>query len=162
MSAALSLDEITERLRRLGCSDHGCVVSKPKGMGTNGGCKCLPWESSPDGRGRIREALVLLQQQAEALRGLAESIRRDRDILAEQVERAAAVTRERERIATETATNRTRREERIRAAEICQWLANTWDRDPKLTRLRREERGEAAGEIMREIHRESANEGGAA
>lgn len=159
MSAALSLDEITERLRRLGCSDHGCVVSKPKGMGTNGGCRCIPWESTPDGRGRIREALTLLQRQADALLGLAESLRRDRDILAEQAERAASVTRERERIAAETATNRTRREERVRAAEICRWLANTWDRDPKLTRVRRAERGEAADEIMREIHRESVRGG---
>jgi hypothetical protein len=25
----------------LGCGDHGCVVQKPKGMGTNGGCRCF-------------------------------------------------------------------------------------------------------------------------
>lgn len=23
-----------------GCSDHGCMVNPPKGMGTNGGCRC--------------------------------------------------------------------------------------------------------------------------
>lgn len=23
-----------------GCSNHGCVIYKPKGMGTNGGCNC--------------------------------------------------------------------------------------------------------------------------
>lgn len=23
------------------CSDHNCLIGKPKGMGTNGGCKCL-------------------------------------------------------------------------------------------------------------------------
>lgn len=22
-----------------GCSDHGCIIEKPKGMGTNGGCR---------------------------------------------------------------------------------------------------------------------------
>ena len=26
--------------RLVGCADHGCVVSPPKGMGTNGGCRC--------------------------------------------------------------------------------------------------------------------------
>ncbi len=102
-----------------------------------------------------------INELAEMLRRY-EMLRRDRDILAEQVEKAAAVARERERIATETATNRTRREERTRVAEICQWLANTWDRDPKLTRGRRAERCEAAGEIMREIHRESVAVRGAA
>lgn len=106
-------------------------------------------------------AEAIINELADMLRRY-EMLRQDRDILAEQVERAAAVTRERERIATETATNRTRREERARAVEICQWLANTWDRDSKLTRLRREERGEAAGEIMREIHRESVAARGAA
>jgi len=28
-------------MRKYGCSDHGCVYGGPKGMGTNGGCKCL-------------------------------------------------------------------------------------------------------------------------
>lgn len=23
-----------------GCGDHGCVIKKPTGMGTNGGCRC--------------------------------------------------------------------------------------------------------------------------
>lgn len=23
-----------------GCQDHGCMIIKPKGMGTNGGCRC--------------------------------------------------------------------------------------------------------------------------
>ena len=25
-----------------GCGDHSCVVEKPKGQGTNGGCRCSP------------------------------------------------------------------------------------------------------------------------
>lgn len=24
-----------------GCGDHGCVIEKPVGMGTNGGCRCV-------------------------------------------------------------------------------------------------------------------------
>ena len=24
-----------------GCTDHNCIIVKPKGIGTNGGCKCL-------------------------------------------------------------------------------------------------------------------------
>ena len=24
-----------------GCSDHNCIIKKPIGMGTNGGCKCI-------------------------------------------------------------------------------------------------------------------------
>jgi len=98
---------------------------------------------------------ALVHELAEMMRRY-ESLRRDRDILAEQSERALAVTRERERIATETATNRTRREERDRAVEICQQLASAWNRDAKLTRARRAERVEAAAEIAGEIHREAA------
>lgn len=25
-----------------GCGDFGCVIEKPKGQGTNGGCRCSP------------------------------------------------------------------------------------------------------------------------
>lgn len=25
----------------VGCGNHNCVIEKPKGMGTNGSCKCL-------------------------------------------------------------------------------------------------------------------------
>ena len=24
-----------------GCSNHGCIIEKPRGMGTNGSCQCL-------------------------------------------------------------------------------------------------------------------------
>jgi len=27
-----------------GCNDHGCLVAKPAGMGTNGGCRCPVWK----------------------------------------------------------------------------------------------------------------------
>ena len=56
------LDEITERLRQLGCKDHGCVVSKPKGVGTNGGCRCFEWQHLlPDERVRLREVDEITQ-----------------------------------------------------------------------------------------------------
>jgi hypothetical protein len=25
----------------MGCGDHGCLVQKPEGQGTNGGCRCF-------------------------------------------------------------------------------------------------------------------------
>ena len=27
-----------------GCNDHGCLVAKPVGMGTNGRCRCPEWK----------------------------------------------------------------------------------------------------------------------
>lgn len=36
------LDEIQKRLTS-GCGNHGCVVKRPVGMGTNSACKCTPF-----------------------------------------------------------------------------------------------------------------------
>jgi hypothetical protein len=39
---ARALAELDERLSEIGsCSDGNCLVLKPKGMHTNGGCRCL-------------------------------------------------------------------------------------------------------------------------
>lgn len=39
---AAALEKLDSRLAMLGgCSDGGCLVVRPKGMHTNGGCKCL-------------------------------------------------------------------------------------------------------------------------
>lgn len=36
------LEALHERLREIGgCSNHGCYVVRPNGMGTNGPCHCL-------------------------------------------------------------------------------------------------------------------------
>lgn len=43
-----------------GCGDHSCVVAKPKGMGTNGGCRC-------DER-RLRHAVQVLRAQVQMRR----------------------------------------------------------------------------------------------
>ena len=40
-----NLKEISAKLTKYGqygCSDHNCCLVKVTGMGTNGGCKCLP------------------------------------------------------------------------------------------------------------------------
>ena len=40
-AAQMALDAYELRMQQIGgCSDGGCVVVKPKGMHTNGGCKC--------------------------------------------------------------------------------------------------------------------------
>lgn len=42
----------------VGCGDHSCVVAKPNGMGTNGGCRC-------DGR-ELRRAVLTLKARLQA------------------------------------------------------------------------------------------------
>ena len=49
----------------VGCSDHGCVfrveTPGPRGMGTNGGCRCIPQgRTLPDDRVRLRKAIRAL------------------------------------------------------------------------------------------------------
>lgn len=43
----------------VGCGDHSCVVAPPRGMGTNGGCRC-------DERD-LRRAVLSLRNQLTAL-----------------------------------------------------------------------------------------------
>lgn len=38
----MTLGQLAERLAQIGgCTNSGCYVVEPKGMHTNGGCKCL-------------------------------------------------------------------------------------------------------------------------
>ena len=67
----------------IGCGDHSCVVRRPRGMGTNGGCRCLPRELHPDDAVRLRKAFHALRAHIEA----------------EPARIAAAVEREREECA---------------------------------------------------------------
>lgn len=30
-----------EELAKLGCGDSGCMIQRPRGMATNGGCQCM-------------------------------------------------------------------------------------------------------------------------
>jgi hypothetical protein len=53
-------------LAQLSCG-HSCVVAKPEGMATNGGCRCL--RDLPDEqRRRVHRALMLYRQELAALR----------------------------------------------------------------------------------------------
>jgi len=51
-SALISLKDFQAEMAKLngwaqhGCSDGGCQIEKPKGMHTNGGCRCNPREFS--------------------------------------------------------------------------------------------------------------------
>lgn len=44
----MTLKELQVELERIarwsinGCTNHGCVISPPKGMGTNATCQCTP------------------------------------------------------------------------------------------------------------------------
>lgn len=56
-----------------GCSDHGCVWGHRGGMGTNGGCHCLP--HSPEHLTKeewysIRRGIFNLNQEIRTLRRL--------------------------------------------------------------------------------------------
>lgn len=42
-----------------GCGDHSCVVAKPGGMGTNGGCRCE--------RVHLRRAVHVLRERLRAV-----------------------------------------------------------------------------------------------
>lgn len=53
-----------------GCGDHSCYVSKPTGMGTNGGCRCEPRE--------LRRGVIWWRLAAE---GNQNAVERLRDLL---------------------------------------------------------------------------------
>jgi hypothetical protein len=41
ISVTKALKDFDERMNNIGgCSDGGCVIVRPKGMHTNGGCRC--------------------------------------------------------------------------------------------------------------------------
>ena len=50
--SAMSLSDFQQQMDNLnrwakhGCSNHGCQIGPPKGMGTNAICKCTPHEFS--------------------------------------------------------------------------------------------------------------------
>ncbi len=64
------LEEIDQELAALACSDGGCVVRRPSGMHTNGGCDCLPYRSidwTIETKLRFRRVLFLRQEQVKLL-----------------------------------------------------------------------------------------------
>lgn len=42
-----------------GCGDTGCMIRRPRGVGTNGGCRCAsPYDRSPQELGRLVRRLA--------------------------------------------------------------------------------------------------------
>jgi hypothetical protein len=50
MNTEYTFEDYQESIKRLydqsinGCGNHGCLISRPTGMGTNSSCKCTPRE----------------------------------------------------------------------------------------------------------------------
>ncbi len=68
------LDKIAENpgdMTTTGCGDNSCVVSKPSGMATNGGCRC-------EAR-KLRMAMMYWRRKSEFLQTLIKSIREEND-----------------------------------------------------------------------------------
>lgn len=53
--AAIDSVRGTEPPELVGCGDHSCCIASPKGMGTNGGCRCEAFE--------LRRAVQALKAQ---------------------------------------------------------------------------------------------------
>ena len=44
-----------------GCNDHSCIIQKPRGLGTNSGCRCPRWKAEM----RIRQLSTALRRIVE-------------------------------------------------------------------------------------------------
>lgn len=62
------------RREYLGCGANGCAVERPRGPGTNGGCKCL-LGLHPTKRVRVRKRLLDLAKLLHELDEHADAIR---------------------------------------------------------------------------------------
>lgn len=56
------VDAIEADLRHLGCSDGNCAVMRPRGMHTNGGCRCLAFLDAAS-RALVTKILALHQER---------------------------------------------------------------------------------------------------
>ena len=66
--------KIDAELQQLACCDSSCCIRKPRGMSTNGGCRCLMvGDLLPVERSRIRRALNLRQEQVKLLTAMLEA-----------------------------------------------------------------------------------------
>lgn len=52
-----------------GCRDNSCVIEKPQGMATNGGCRCRPWQ--------LRGEIMRLRRENEMLKTLGTELAHD-------------------------------------------------------------------------------------
>ena len=60
--AAAFYDDMMNRLG--GCSDGGCVIKRPKGMHTNGGCRC------PANKVKMQKAMYVANKLRAAVAAL--------------------------------------------------------------------------------------------
>lgn len=67
-----------------GCGDGGCIVQKPRGMHTNGGCDCLSDIRNPDTRVRLRKGIHAIRTERDAAIARAEQAERERDVAYER------------------------------------------------------------------------------
>ena len=51
----------------LGCGDHSCMFDKPRGQGTNGGCRCLHSMTDRRANLRVRRAVAGLRARVQEL-----------------------------------------------------------------------------------------------
>ena len=63
---------------QLTCGDHSCILDKPTGQGTNGGCRCIAAHMTVDQRMRVQKYIQrekkVRDELLEALEGLAASV----------------------------------------------------------------------------------------
>ena len=72
------MSDITDRILKYGCSNHGCVIEPVVGMGTNAICKCVDeFAETRSGRARLRQLLAERQQWKADAERLREAIRRN-------------------------------------------------------------------------------------
>lgn len=62
---------MNERKMLDGCSDGNCVIVKPVGMHTNGGCKCLRY---PENVHKFRDELAALKDERDRCRAALERV----------------------------------------------------------------------------------------
>ena len=76
----------------LGCGDGGCVVERPTGMHTNGGCKCL-MDLPMDTRRRVRAAFKRLRDKLATAKAQPAVVVREEIPSAEFLERRRKLNR---------------------------------------------------------------------
>jgi hypothetical protein len=56
-----------DELAELACGDGGCIIQRPQGMHTNGGCHCLDSIRNPGDRVAIRKAMLRYREIVSVL-----------------------------------------------------------------------------------------------
>ena len=67
-----------------GCSNHSCVIEKPKGQGTTGGCHCLDPLGKEDARA-LKKKLWLMQETIDVQQEIIVAYRIGKTSLSERV-----------------------------------------------------------------------------